>query len=327
MILAGDIGGTKTNLALFDGAGGGLGKLVASGSFRSRNYASLVLILEEFLAGRDEPIERAAFGIAGPIVDDRVETSNLPWVITAEALASVLKVGRVRLVNDLEATALGIETLHDDQIYVLNEGDAELSDEGNRGLIAAGTGLGVGALLQYKNTYLPIASEGGHVDFAPRNELEVGLLGYLEKMFPGHVSYERILSGPGLVNVYSYLRDTGYAEEPEWLKARMAEGHQAAAISGAALARTSPLAEKALDVFVSVYGAMAGNLALMVMATGGLYVGGGIAPKILEKMKDGTFMAAFVEKGRFVPLMRRIPVRIILDDKTALYGAARAAIE
>jgi glucokinase len=324
LILAGDIGGTKTNLALCATDNGAPGRVIAEHSFASTQYESLEACLRDFLAGREERPTRAAFGVAGPVVDDRVATPNLPWVIEARSIANLLDLERVRLVNDLEAMALGLDALGPDQIHVLNEGDPTRG--GNRGLIAAGTGCGMAGILWHEGRYVPVPSEGGHIDFAPRNAMEMDLLEYLRGQF-GHVSYERIISGPGLSNIYAFLRDSSFAPESPLLVEEMEDGDPAAAISRAALAGSCPIAERSLDMFVSIYGAMAGNLALMFVATGGLYIGGGIAPKILEKIQDGTFMNAFVAKGRFHELVESMPVRVVLDDKTGLYGAAIAAAE
>lgn len=328
MILAGDIGGTKTNVALFETNGETIGAVRAQQSFPSGHYDSLNAILKEFIAAHTvENLTYACFGIAGPVIDGRVETSNLAWVVESGSLASQLCIERVKLINDLEATAAGVEALTPAQLATLNEGDASIG--GNRALIAAGTGLGMaGIILRGNKRYQPLASEGGHMDFAARSEMETDLYKYLSKKFGGHVSYERVLSGPGLFNIYSFLRDGKIAEEPDWLRAQIEsiDGNKTAAVSNAALAGKSELAVKALDVFASIYGAMAGNLALMMVATGGLYLGGGIAPKIIGKLRDGTFMRAFKDKGRFDSFNAKIPVHIILDDKTALYGAARSAL-
>ncbi len=326
MILAGDIGGTKTNVALFETNGQTVGAVSAQQSFPSAQYDSLNTILKEFLAAhKREKLTHACFGIAGPVIEGRVEASNLAWIVEAASLAAQLCVEHVKLINDLEATASGIEFLTPDKLYTLNEGDAAIG--GNRALIAAGTGLGMaGIILRDGGCYQSLASEGGHTDFAPRNEMEIDLLKYLFEKFGAHVSYERVLSGPGLFNVYCFLRDRKFAEEPDWLRAEIDGGNKTIAVSNAALAKKSELAVKALDVFASVYGAMAGNLALMMIATEGLYVGGGIAPKIIEKLKDGTFMAAFKNKGRLSTFNAKVPVHVILDDKTALYGAAHSAL-
>lgn len=324
MILAGDIGGTKTNVALFQTNGSEVGKVIRQRTFRSADYDSLETILKEFV-GDTELITSACFGIAAPVVQGHAKTPNLNWTVNAQSLAKVLEIDRVGLINDLEATARGIATLNDSQLLTLNAGDPKRGAD--RALIAAGTGLGVAGIFYRDGEYEFIPSEGGHVDFAPRTELEIELLRYLMEKFAGHVSYERVLSGPGFLNLYYFLRDRKYAEEPAWLAHEIESGNKAAAVAKAALANKSELAVKALDMFVSIYGAMAGNLALMMMSMGGLYVGGGIAPKILEKLKDGTFMRAFSNKGRFSSLLASVPVYVILDDKTALFGAARGALD
>ncbi|MFN2455847.1 MAG: glucokinase [Pyrinomonadaceae bacterium] len=327
MIIAGDIGGTKTNVALFESDEKGVGAPLAQKSFPSAQYDSLDAILKQYVEeNAAKNITHACFGIAGPVVEGRVETPNLAWIVESKKLATQLGVERVKLINDLEATAAGIEALQANQLFTLNEGDTARG--GNRALIAAGTGLGMaGIILRENGRYQPLASEGGHMDFAPRNEMEMELLRYLFEKFGAHVSYERALSGPGLFNVYSFLRDKKHGEEPDWLRAEIeGGGNKTAAVSGAALSGKSELAVKALDLFTSIYGAMAGNLSLMMVATGGLYMGGGIAPKIIEKLKDGTFMAAFKDKGRFNAFNAAVPVHVILDDKTALYGAARSAL-
>lgn len=325
MILAGDIGGTKTNVALFDEQGESLGAPVAQKSFRSNSYDSLEAILKEFInEHKPQQVARACFGIAGPVVGGRVETPNLAWIVSSETLAETLKVGQVGLINDLEATAYGIEALQDKQLLTLNKGSG--ARPGHRALIAAGTGLGMAGIFWDGSHYRPIASEGGHADFAPRNEMEIDLLRYMTERLSGHVSYERILSGPGLFNIYSFLRDRNFAEEPAWLAEQIAGGDRTAAVSAAALSNKSELAAKALGLFVEIYGAMAGNLALIMKSLGGLYIGGGIAPKIVDKLKDGTFINAFKDKGRLSSLVASIPVHVILDDKTALYGAARCAL-
>lgn len=325
MIIAGDIGGTKTNVALFDGEGERIGRVVVQQSFPSRDYGSLEAILAEFVSThRPEVITHACFGVAGPVVEGRVEATNLVWTVSDRKLAETLGVPSVLLINDLEATAYGIEELRPEQLYTLNEGAGER--RGHRALIAAGTGLGMAAIFDDGRRYHPMASEGGHTDFAPRNEQEFEMLKYLRARIGGRVSYERALSGMGLFNIYSFLRDTGYAEEPDWLAREIESGDKSAAVSRAGVAGKSELASKALQMFVELYGAMSGNLALMLKPFGGLYIGGGIAPKIIEKLKDGTFMRNYEDKGRMSGIVRSIPVRVILDDHTALYGAAHRAL-
>jgi glucokinase len=295
---------------------------VVEASYPSQQHASLENILDKFLDEYHVDIRRAGFGIAGPVFGGQVETPNLPWRITESGLAARLGTERVRLINDLVANAHGIPSLGSDQLFTINEG--EPVEGGNRALVSAGTGCGMTFLVNVDGRDVPVGSEGGHVDFAPRTAEEFGLLEYLRKRF-GRVSYERVLSGPGLLSIYSYLRDARFAREEDWLAEEIATGDPGAAISKAALAGTSPLAGRALDIFVSIYGAVAGNLALMVIATRGVYIGGGIAPKILPKLQDGIFWEAFRQKGRFMPMMEKIPIRVILDPKAALYGAARVA--
>jgi glucokinase len=323
MILAGDIGGTKTNVALFEHDA--LEKPLAQRSFPSGKYDSLESIISEFVAEHQPQVTHACFGIAGPVKDGQVRTPNLKWVVDGQTLAGALGIARVGLINDLEATAYGIEGLGAEQLHALNEGKAEQG--AHRALIAAGTGLGMAGLFYDGRHYRPIASEGGHIDYAPRTGIEHELLNYMRGKIGGRVSYERVLSGPGLFNIYSFLRDRKYGVEPDWLAAEINAGDGSAAVSQAGLAGKSELAVKALDLFTDIYGAMAGNLALLLKATGGLYVGGGIAPKLIEKLKDGAFMRAFTDKGRMSALVSNIPVRVVLDDKTALYGAARCAVE
>lgn len=319
MILAGDIGGTKTILALFTCDGEEIVP-VDEQVFPSRSYADFSQVIQEFLKDRGGAFSGACFGVAGPVVNGRCETTNLPWTVDADQIGRRFKISSVALLNDLEATAYGALGLTEKGYFSLNPGQAHVG--GNRAVIAAGTGLGEAILFWDGSTHRPSASEGGHSDFAPRNPLEIKLLEYLLKRYT-RVSYERILSGPGLWNIYQFLKEAGHGEEPSWLSERLSREDPSSVISEAALAGKAELCVEALDLFVSVYGAEAGNLALRALATGGIYVGGGIAPKILSKLIDGTFMKAFLDKGRFASLMSRIPVQVILDEKTALLGAAR----
>ena len=319
LVLAGDIGGTKTNLAVFSAHGKKL-RSEASQSFPSKQYSGLTPILKAFLAGANHVIEAACFGIAGPIVDGRVKTTNLPWIVESNELRRVLQVDSIHLLNDLEAGAYGLFTLEDEEFFTLNEG--KMRQAGNKALIAAGTGLGEAMLYDDGRHFRPLASEGGHGDFAPRDELEIELLRYLMGRF-GHVSYERVISGPGLFNIYRFLKESRGMAEPAWLTERFAAGDDGGAIvSKAALANESEICVKALDMFVSIYGAEAGNMALRAKSVRGLYVGGGIAPKILPKLKDGAFMRAFADKGRYADLLAAIPVQVVLNDQAALRGAA-----
>jgi glucokinase len=249
--------------------------------------------------------------------------TNLPWTLDSRELAAGLGIDHVFLINDLEANGYGVAELSPEQIYSLSDGDA--GQIGNRALIAAGTGLGEGILAWNGHIHVPYPSEGGHVDYAPRNEDEIDLLRFLKQKYNGRISFERVVSGMGLTNIYEFLREVRGVEEPAWLAERIAEQDPNAVITELALAAKSEICEKALDMFVSAYGAESGNLALKVLSVGGLYVGGGIAPRILEKLKDGTFMKAFTDKGRLSQLLINMPVRIILESKAALLGAAAYA--
>jgi glucokinase len=319
MILAGDIGGTNSRLALFELNGDSL-NLVVEKTFPSRQYFHLEAIAREFRSAHPQSITHACFGVAGPVKHGRCEATNLPWVVDAQVLASELGLTAVGLMNDLEANALGIAVLKPSDFATLNPG--EPNAEGNAALISAGTGLGEAGLFWDGQQYRPIASEGGHTDFAPTNELEISLLRYLLAQFE-RVSWERVLSGPGLYNLYKFFQDTGRAEEPAWLAEELRHQDPPSVITQAALAGRSTLCELALDLFISLYGAEAGNLALTMKATGGLFVGGGIAPKLIEKLNGSTrFIDAFTAKGRMRSLLEAIPVRVILNDRTALLGAA-----
>ena len=321
MILAGDIGGTKTNLGLFDVAAGVLTPRKLQ-SLPSKSFSGLEAIIDGFMRGQDRrSVAAACFGVAGPVVEGHSVTPNLPWVVEAASLASRLSLDDVALLNDLEATAHGIGELKPEDFATLNEGTPET---GNAALIAAGTGLGSASLFWDGEKHVPSASEGGHMDFAPRDQLQASLLQHLIENH-GHVSVERVLSGPGLFTIYDFLRGSGYAKESATVAERFKQSDPSSVIANAAMARECRLCEKALDMFASIYGATSGNIALLLKAVAGVYVGGGIAPKIINKLKDGTFMKAFVDKGRLSSLLEAVPVRVILNDKTALLGAARVA--
>lgn len=320
-VIAGDIGGTKTRLGLFELTDGRLQKLAES-TFASAEHATLEEIVATFLAEVGGKCERAAFAIAGPVTGRTARTTNLPWQIDAGDLESQLDIPRVVLLNDLEAVAHGIGELAAQDFLVLNGGRPDAI--GNLAVIAAGTGLGMAGLFWDGSRHRPFASEGGHADFAPTSERGAELHRFLADRF-GHVSTERVLSGPGLVNIFHYLLHSAASPEPSWLIEASQSGDAAAAIARAATARSSPLAIQALDLFAEVYGATAGNLALTLMATGGVYLGGGIAPKIADTLKEPTFLQAFLAKGRMRPLLEAMPVKVILNDRAALLGAARVA--
>ena len=326
MIIAGDIGGTKTNVALFEARGRELGRIVVQQSFPSGGYNSLEAILADFVAAhKPDAITGACFGVAGPVVRGRVEATNLAWKVSDESLARSLNLPSVHLINDLEATAFGLDELRPEQLYTLNEGEADPS--GHRALIAAGTGLGMAGLFNDGRRFVPMPSEGGHVDFAPRNEREFEMLTYLCEKVGGRVSYERVLSGLGLFNIYTFLRDRGHGEEPAWLAEEIENGDPTAVVARAGLGGRCGLAATTLQMFVEIYGAMAGNLALLMKSTGGLYVGGGIAPKILPALQNGRFMKAFRATGCMSELVSKVPVKVILNPEAGLLGAAVAAQE
>ena len=321
MILAGDIGGTNTRLALVEATVEEL-RIVAQETFPSRERTSLEAAIAEFMHLHRCDLSSASFGIAGPVRNGRCEATNLPWVVDSKTVAKRLRLKRVGLINDLEANAYGIAVLQSKDFVILNKGARNAT--GNKAIISAGTGLGEAGMYWDGEVHRPFPSEGGHADFAPRNHLEMELLDYSMNRYR-RVSYERLVSGPGLVHLYHFLRDTGKAEEPAWLAEQVHHGDPAPIISRLALDGKSPLCRQALELFVSLYGAEAGNLALKLMATGGVYLGGGIAPRIISKLKDPVFMNAFTAKGRMRPLLQDIPVRVIMNPKTALLGAARHA--
>jgi len=320
MILAGDVGGTKVHLALYDFTDGNL-KHTRDQQFPAREYSGLEEIVKEFVV--NEKVTAACFGVPGPVRDGRLRLTNLPWTLDSRELAAHLKIDYVFLINDLQANGYGIAELSADQIYTLSEGDAQ--QIGNRALISAGTGLGEAFMVWDGRDHVPYPSEGGHSDFAPRNEDEIDMLRFLRQKYDGRISFERVVSGQGITNCYEFLREVRGVEEPQWLAERIANEDPNAVITELAMKAKSEICEKALDLFVSAYGAEAGNLALKVLSVGGLYVGGGIAPRILEKLKDGTFIKAFTDKGRLSQLLVHMPVRVILESKTALLGAAAFA--
>ena len=315
-VLSGDIGGTKTRLAIFEVAGARLQGVVER-SYPSRDFATLQAILEDFLAAGDARPDAACFGIAGPVRGDVVDVTNLPWRISAAEIAAQFGFRRVALLNDLEANAWGLRALAEEDFHILNTGVEDPA--GNAAVIAAGTGLGEAGLYRDGARLLPFATEGGHAGFNPGSELEIALLRFLMARY-GHVSWERLVSGPGLVNIHEFLvQHRGHTVAP-WLRDELQASDPAAAISRAAQSGRDTLCVEALALFVRLYGVEAGNLALKMMASGGLYLGGGIAPKILNQLAGGAFMDAFRAKGRMSALLERMPVRVILNDRTALYG-------
>ncbi|MCX6074445.1 MAG: glucokinase [Campylobacterales bacterium] len=325
MILAGDIGGTKTNLALFELVDEKL-QMQVQHQFASQEFSSLIEVIDEFEKLTGKPLINAAcFGVAGPVIEGRCRTTNLPWEITTLQLQNHLNSNNVRLLNDLEATAYGMLYLGENEFIDLNPAGETLN--GNRAVIAAGTGLGEAMLFWDGSCYHPIASEGGHTDFAPSSPNQDDLLKWLRYRYGGHVSFERILSGPGLYTLYEFLVESGFAPQPSWMMTLSEGVDRSARVSQGALIEKDPLCIETLRLFVEIYGAEAGNLALKTMSLGGVYIGGGIAPKILSAMSNDTFMNAFVKKGRFEPLLRNMEVKISLNPQTALLGAAHFAVD
>ena len=321
MILAGDIGGTNARLAYFEPQNGHL-RLVSERTYPSREHRELGEIVVQFLDDSGAHPDAACFGIAGPVRNGRVDATNLPWAIDQSRLAKQIHLPATLLINDLEASAWGIGALDAGDLVSLNRVTGPAV--GNQGVIAPGTGLGEAGLFWDGSRHHVFACEGGHTDFGPQGDLQIELLRFLKARF-GHVSYERILSGPGLVNVYEFLRDQEYGKESDEFAVILKNTDPAAAISRTALDGTHPLAEKALDLWISVYGAEAGNLALKVMATGGLFLAGGISPKVLAKLTGPLFMQSFLDKGRLRPLLEAVPVHVVTNDKAGLLGAARCA--
>ena len=349
MILAGDVGGTKVHLALYDFEGGRL-KLVRDEKVASHEFASLDAVVGKFLGdgaktnagvsplrpaafGRDDAsgggdglrsqIVAACFGCPGPVKDGRLKLTNLPWTLDEKDLEKSLGIEHIFLINDLQANGYGIPELAAESVVTLHEGDANAV--GNRGMIAAGTGLGEALLIWDGKKHRPIPSEGGHCDFAARTDREIGLLQYLRKTLNGHVSWERVVSGIGIKNIYAYLRDVEKLEEPAWLRERMQTEDPNAVIGECAEDGSSGLCAETMAMFAAAYGAETGNIALKVLAAGGMYLGGGIAPKALKTLGSGGFVQAFLDKGRLSAVVDAMPVRVILDDTCALKGAAAYA--
>ncbi len=322
MLLAGDIGGTKTRLAIIDPEIGPRAA-VAEASFPSRNYDSLEAVIRAFLAQTDATISSASFGVAGPVVEGRVVATNLPWIIDQGHLRDELRLTTVQLINDLQAIGCAVPRLRPEDLFTLNPGQA--APGGTIAVIAPGTGLGEAFLTWEGSRYRAHASEGGHTDFAPATRDEIDLVSYLFDKLGHHVSYERVCSGIGIPNIYGYLRDTGFAPEPAWLAAELA----------AAKDRTPIIVQNALDPekacalctetlarFVSILGSEAGNLVMKVLGTGGVYLGGGIPPRIIPALQHPRFMAAFCNKGRMQAWLAKIPIYVITNPHVALLGAA-----
>jgi len=323
LILAGDIGGTKTNLGLFlRGKKRPRPRVIET--YSSKDAPNLLNILEQFIELHTPQVSVACFGIAGPVTNGKCQATNLPWSVSEAEIINRFKWARVRLINDLAATAMAIPFLNYREVFSLNR--ARVRKGRGFGLVAPGTGLGQALLVPGRDGYIPVSSEGGHVDFSPQNNAQIELLRYLGKKY-GHVSAERVLSGPGLFNIYSWMKDSGQYKEPAWLRKKINSTDPAMTIAKIAMEKGHPLCTEALDMFVSILGAVSGNLALTAFTTGGVYLGGGIPPKILPRLMQGPFMKSFTDKGRFRSFMEKIPVRVILNDRAAILGAAHCALE
>jgi glucokinase len=325
LLLAGDIGGTKTVLAVYSANRGPRAPL-GEAEFRSAKYPSLGVMVREFLAGADLTVERACFAVAGPVIAGSSKVTNLPWLLAESDLAAELRVRSVHLLNDLEAIAGATLVLGSPELHPLNPGEPVTG--GALAVIAPGTGLGEAFLIWDGTRYRAFPSEGGHADFAPTTELQAGLLVHLLRRF-GHVSVERVCSGPGLCNIYQYLRDSGQVPESAELSGGLAATEEGPRLIGEAALRRpdpDPLSRAALELLVSILGAEAGNLALKVLGTGGVYLAGGIPPRILPALSDGQFMRAFVAKGRLGEMLARVPVSVVAL-RAALLGAALRGLE
>src|SRR5256712_4200568 len=320
MILAGDIGATRTRLAAFDTEGNRL-RCVVEKTYKSQEHDGLAGILSQFIKEEGIPVHSACFGVAGPVRGGRSRISNLPWTIDSRELSKQLKLSSVGLLNDLEAYAYGIDALESKDFITLSEGSEDA--EGNRAVISARTGLGVAGMYWDGFRHHPFACEGGHADFAPRNKLDMELLAYLQGKH-GRVSCERILSGPGIKNIYDFLRDTKKSDEPKELREQMSQApHPPALISKLAAQGKTPICDQTMSLFVAIYGAETGNCALHFMSTAGIFIVGSSAAHKLNKMKDPAFMKSFLDKGRMTPLLKQMPVKIVLNDDSGIIGAAR----
>jgi glucokinase len=321
MILAGDMGASKTRLALFDTENEKLEPELEQ-EYLSAQHDSLESIVAEYLQAHSVKPKAACFGFAGPVRNGQALATNLPWKVSVKDLSKSIGTERVQLLNDLEANAYGIACLDESEFCTISQ--ATKAEPGNAGLISAGTGLGEAGMFWDGHDLRPFSSEGSHCDFAPQNEQQYKLLIYLQRRY-GHVSWERVVSGMGLRDIYTFLLESGYGPDPDWLVEEVLTGQSGAVISRHALEHDSELCDATLDLFVSCYGAEAGNLALKYMAIGGIYLGGGIAPKILSRLQEPIFIESFTNKGRFAELLKQIPVKVILNEQTALLGAARYA--
>ena len=325
MILAGDIGGTKTVLALYSEKGGLRAGARVEKRFQSSDYESLETIVGEFLEQAGGIPSTACFGVAGPVIEQKSRITNLPWQVSAESIARRFDIPRVRLINDLVALASAVPHLEGDDLCELKPGTIE--PRGNIAVIAPGTGLGSAYLVWSGREYMALASEGGHAAFSPATDQEIELLRFLRGRYR-HVSFERVCSGRHLPNIYEFLRDGGSFSEPAWLRKELAGADdRTPVIVGAAMEKKAALCVATLDMFVHVLGTAISNMAITILPKGGIYLGGGIPPRILPRLKQPDFLEAVVHKGRFFEMTSSIPLTVIMKPKTALFGAARTALQ
>jgi glucokinase len=318
IILAGDIGATKTNLALYKVDVENI-VLLQEAQYKSHDYKNIIELTDNFI--KDLPVPGSiCFGVAGPVLNGRAKLSNIQWEIDSTELSNHFKIKNVQLINDLEATAYGLATLTEKDIAVIHEGS--YAPVGNAAVIAPGTGLGEAGLFWDGNYYHPFATEGGHCDFAPRDEFDFELYSFLQKKF-GHVSWERLVCGPGIVNIYQFLRDEKKREEPGWLKEKMQNGADAAIISGHS--KQSEICNETMQLFIRYLAYESANLVIKLKATGGLFIGGGIVPQVISLLEKDVFYSSFCKSGRLNYLLEKVPVKVILNTKTALLGAAYVA--
>lgn len=325
-VLAGDVGGTKTHLAIFS-PGSGPWFPLAEATFPSSDYPGLEPMIREFLSSAGITVDRASLGVAGPVLDGKARITNLPWILDETELAKNLGFSSVKLLNDLLALASAVPTLKEDDLHTLNMGRPD--PEGSLAVIAPGTGLGTAYLTWSGNGYMAFPSEGGHADFAPADSIQAGLLAYMTERY-GHVSWERVCSGIGLLNIYTYLKESGFAAEPSWLAKKLASSDDPIPeIVKAAMDEKKPcgICLKTMEIFLSILGSVSGNIALQMMSTGGFYLGGGIPPRILGLLQNGVFMRSFLDKGRMSGLAGRIPVYVIMNRNASLIGAACHGME
>jgi glucokinase len=320
-VLAGDVGGTKTNLAIFRAENGELSKLREQ-RYVTRDHPSLESVCQDFI-GASSDIQAACLGVPGPVIDGCAHATNVDWEMSEAAVSRAIRGKPARLINDLGATAYGMLYLKPAEVAMIHRSEAA-SSNGNIAVIAPGTGLGESALIYADGAYRLMASEGGHTDFAPVSDEQVDLLGFLHAEF-GHVSYERVLSGPGIYNLYRFKRSRSLTAEPDWLANEIAGTDPAAAVTQAAMSGRDEVCAGALSMFCEILGAEAANLALKVLAFGGVFIGGGIAPRVVPALSGAAFMRGYLAKGRLVPLLRRMDVKICLNSEAALIGAAHSA--